>query len=257
MNKKEICWNVTTRCNQACRYCHRFLKIKDLSIEENKKILDNLIHDEVTDITWTGGEALLLNGIDELLEIAYNNGIKNKLITNGKLLSPDRIIKIGKYLDSITLSIDSTDNLINEKLGRGFDHYNNIKQILDYLKSNFNIKIRINSVVCSYTKREYETLIDFLNQYNIFSWRLFKFMPLRETAVTNKDEFSISAIEYNNIIKQVKLKSNVVNIDSRVESDMEEKYVLILANGDIVITENGVDKKIGNALLDKMCLSNN
>lgn len=255
MIKKEICWNITTRCNQSCRYCHRFLKIKDLSLKKNIKILNNLIYNGVTDITWTGGEALLLNGIDKLLEIGYNNGIKNKLITNGKLLNIDRIIKIGKYLDSIVLSIDSTDNLINEKLGRGFDHYNNVKEILDYLKVNFKVKIRINSVVCSYTKNEYKKLITFLNNYDIYSWRLFKFMPLRETAVNNKDEFSISLNEYNDIIKNVRLKSKIENIDSRVESDMEEKYILILANGDIVITQDGIDKKVGNALSDKVCFS--
>lgn len=33
---------------------------------------------------------------------------------------------------------------------------------------------------------------------------------------------------------------------------MEEKYILILANGDIVITKDGVDKNIGNALIDKV-----
>lgn len=255
MIKKEICWNVTTRCNQACRYCHRFLSIADLSIEENKIILYNLINEGVTDITWTGGEALLLNGIDELLEISSNNGIKNKLITNGKLLSIDRIKKIDKYLDSITLSIDSTSSLINEKLGRGIDHYNNIKEILNYLKFNSDVKIRINSVICSYTKNEYNNLITFLNNYNIYSWRLFKFMPLRERAVTNKDEFSISIDDYNDIIKKVKLKSKIINIDSRIESDMEEKYILILANGDIVITQNGVDKNIGNALSDKVSIN--
>lgn len=257
MIKKEICWNVTTRCNQACRYCHRFLKIEDLSVDENKKILNNLITDGVTDITWTGGEALLLNGIDELLEIACNNGIKNKLITNGKLLSVDRIMKIGKYLDSITLSIDSTNDLINQKLGRGIDHYNNIKKILDYLNEKLNVKIRINSVVCSYTKNEYNSLVEFLNKYNIYSWRLFKFMPLRERAVTNKDEFSISMNDYKEIIYQVKLKSKTKNIDSRIESDMEEKYILILANGDIVITQNGIDKKVGNALVDKVYFNEN
>jgi hypothetical protein len=29
---------------------------------------------------------------------------------------------------------------------------------------------------------------------------------------------------------------------------MEKKYILILANGDIVVTDNGKDVKIGNAL---------
>ena len=86
MQKKEICWNITTRCNQGCRYCHRFLNINDLTFNENEKILNNLINDGVTDITWTGGEALIYENIEELIKIAYKNGIRNKLITNGKIL---------------------------------------------------------------------------------------------------------------------------------------------------------------------------
>ena len=33
---------------------------------------------------------------------------------------------------------------------------------------------------------------------------------------------------------------------------MENKYVLILANGDIVITNKGKDEKVGNALNDSL-----
>ena len=129
---KEICWNITARCNQNCKYCHRFLEIKDLTYEENKQILDNLINSGITDITWTGGEALLFPRINELIKYASSKGINNKLITNGKLLTKDRIDEIGKHLDSITLSIDSIDNVINEKLGREYNHFETIKAILDY-----------------------------------------------------------------------------------------------------------------------------
>lgn len=245
--EKEICWNITTRCNQHCKYCHRFLNLMDLSLEQNQKILKNLIRDNITAITWTGGEALLFDGIDELLKESCEAGIKNKLITNGKLLTKERIERISKYLDSITLSIDSVDNNINEKLGRGYNHYNNIKDILDFLNTS-NIKIRINSVICNYNKDSIDELIKFLNNYNIYSWRLFKFMPLREQAIMNKNEFNISLNKYKSIVKNVKTNSNIENIDSRIEKDMEQKYILILADGSIVITENGIDSKKGNAL---------
>ena len=63
---KEICWNITARCNQACKYCHRFLNVKDLTYEENLKILSKLSQSGATEITWTGGEALLVEKVELL-----------------------------------------------------------------------------------------------------------------------------------------------------------------------------------------------
>lgn len=246
---KEICWNITARCNQNCKYCHRFLNVKDLSYEENLCILNNLEKSGISSITWTGGEALLLDGIDKLLKVSYDKGIKNKIITNGKLLTNERIDNIYKYLDSITLSIDSTVSDINDSLGRGKNHFQEIKKILDYIKlKKYDIKIRINSVVCKNNVEDFDKLVTFLNNYDIYSWRIFKFMPLREKAVINKEIFDISMNSYSDVVKRIKEKSNIKIIDTRIETDMEKKYVLILANGDIVITNDGKDIKVGNAL---------
>lgn len=193
----------------------------------------------------------MLDGIDDLLKLSYEKGIKNKLITNGKLLTKERIDKIYRYLDSITLSIDSIDENINEQLGRGKNHFSEIETILDYIKlRKYNIKIRINSVACKLNLDSVNNLIPYLNNYNIFSWRIFKFMPLREKAITNKDYFDIDMDEYNSVIKKIKENSNIPNIDTRIQSDMESKYILILADGSIVVTDKGVDKKVGNALKD-------
>lgn len=251
--EKEICWNITARCNQNCKYCHRFLNIMDLTYEENLEILNNLENSGVTSITWTGGEALLLNGVDELLKISHEKGIKNKIITNGKLLTKERIDKIYKYLDSITLSIDSIDDDINYSLGRGKNHFEEIKEILDYIKEkNYDVKMRINSVVCKNNVNNFEDLTNFLNNYNIYSWRIFKFMPLREKAVINKESFDIPLSIYDKVVSYIKTNSNIENIDTRIEEDMEKKYVLILANGDIVMTNKGKDEKVGNALKDSL-----
>lgn len=251
MQKKEVCWNITTRCNQCCKYCHRFLNISDLSFEENKQILKNLIADGITDITWTGGEALMYHNIELLIEYAFNNGIKNKLITNGEILANIDIKKITSYLDSLTLSIDSVNNKTNEKLGRGDKHYNNIKYILDSI-NNSNLKIRINTVANKINLNEITELIEFLNNYNIYAWRIFRFMPLREIAVVNKEKFEITDQEFLRVKKIIKQNSNIKKIEYREEKDMEEKYLLLVANGDIIVTENGCDIKKGNALNDNI-----
>lgn len=252
MQKKEICWNITTRCNQGCRYCHRFLNINDLTFKENEKILGNLIEDGVTDITWTGGEALIYENIEKLIKIAHQNGIRNKLITNGKILANSNM-EIINYLDSLTLSLDSTNNEINKELGRGKEHFKNVKDILDYIKeNNSDIKLRINTVANKLNIDNMSEFILFLNEYNIYAWRIFRFMPLRETAVKNKNEFEISNDQFQSIKEKCNKECNITNIEYREEDDMESKYVLLVANGDIVITENGKDVIKGNALFDKV-----
>lgn len=149
MPKRRVCWNITTRCNQNCKYCHRFLNINDLSYEENEKILKNLINDGITDITWTGGEAVLYPRLKELVQISRENGVKNKLITNGLILVQNRDAReILKYLDSLTLSLDTINNDTNAELGRGKKHFEEVKSIMDYIRDeNLPVKININTVV--------------------------------------------------------------------------------------------------------------
>ena len=251
--EKEVCWNITARCNQNCKYCHRFQNPKDLSFEDNNRILDNLIASGVKNITWTGGEALLVNGLDELLERAHKYKIRNKLITNGKLLTHTMIDKIYKYLDNLTLSIDSINNETNKNLGRGEFHYTEVKDILDYIKKKkYNLKVCINIVVCKLNLNDIKDLIDFLNNYDIYSIRAFKFMPLRERAIDNKDMFDITDSEYESVVKYIINNSVSEKLDTRVTSDMQNKYILILANGDIVVTKKEGDVVIGNALVNSL-----
>ena len=248
MQKKRVCWNITTKCNQNCKYCHRFLGINDLTYEENKEILNNLIKDGVNNITWTGGEALLYPNLKELLKIARENGIKNKLITNGLVLAQNQGTReILDYLDSLTLSLDTINDDTNEELGRGRNHFEDVKIILDYVKDK-NLKVNINTVVSKKNINEMEQLGEFLNNYNISKWKFFKFMPLRETAEKNKNEFEITDAEFEQTKNVFRHFGNIGETDFRQEKDMEDKYTLLIANGDIIKTEHGVDVKKGNAL---------
>ena len=248
MQKKRVCWNITTKCNQNCKYCHRFLGINDLTYEENKEILNNLIKDGVNNITWTGGEALLYPNLKELLKISQENGIKNKLITNGMVLAQNENMReILDYLDSLTLSLDTINDDTNEELGRGKNHFEEVKTILDYVKGK-SLKVNINTVVSKKNINEMEQLGEFLNNYNISKWKFFKFMPLRETAEKNKDEFAITDAEFEKTKNVFRNFGNIGETDFRQEKDMEDKYTLLIANGDIIKTEHGVDVKKGNAL---------
>lgn len=248
VNNREVCLFLTLNCNQQCRYCHRFLGIDEVSFEDNKRIINRVAEDGITNITFTGGEPLLYPNVLELVKLAKEKGIKTKLITNGSILANNpNIREIYNYLDSLTLSIDSCDNEINEKLGRSYSHAENIKTVLDSLKGT-DLNVNINTVVSRVNIDKLEELGQFLREYKINAWRIFKFIPLRETAKINEKEFEISKAEFR--INKTLFTSfpNINKVEYREENDMESKYVLIMPNGNVVVTENKEDVTIGNIL---------
>ena len=97
----------------------------------------------------------------------------------------EKMREIFNYLDSITFSIDSVDSNINENIGRGKNHWENIKRLLGYLQDT-ELKVNINTVASKQNINGMEELGKTLERYKINGWRIFKFMPLRETAEVNK-----------------------------------------------------------------------
>ena len=248
MKKRSVCWNITSRCNENCKFCYRILTEKENDIEKNKKILEVLAKLSVDKISWTGGEALLYPNLIELLKISKSYGIINNLLTNGKLLSEEKIIELEPYLDYITLSYDSNNSDTYKIMGRGERHGINVIKALDFIQENdINVKIKINTLVSEINKNEITDIGKTLEKYIIERWRLFKFMPLRNCAISNSINFEISNEEFRQVISNVKdLYGKHIQISERNEDKIQSDYLLINSVGDFIITENMKDKKIYN-----------
>ena len=145
------------------------------------------------------------------------------------LSTDDEMKEIFDYLDSITFSIDSTDSKTNRKLGRGVEHWDNIRTLLDYLKDK-KLKVNINTVANRENIGRIEELGETLEEYPINAWRIFKFMPLRETAEINREQFEITDAEYQALSDRLQERFKRIRIETRQEKDMEDKYVLLVAN---------------------------
>ncbi len=247
----EFCWLLTMKCDGECRFCHKFENpISELSTKRNLLILKRLIKIGIKKIVWSGGEALLYNGIVELLDYSHTAGISNVLITNGNCFN-DNLFKVMTYIDELVISLDSLSKMTNIQIGRGEKHADNVINLLNIVRNDYeNKQIRINTVFTKSNIGEIEEFISFLYKYNIQKWRISKFIPLRGRALRNNDLFAIEEEHFNIIIRNIKENiRGITQLELRKNEDYNNLYIILMPNGNLCITQNQSDVNLGFANL--------
>jgi MoaA/NifB/PqqE/SkfB family radical SAM enzyme len=97
------------RCNLACAYCNEYDAVSQpVPLETMKRRLDKLADLGTTIITISGGEPLLHPDLDEVIRHIRLRGMIAGLITNGYLLTPERIHRLNAAgLEHLQISIDN------------------------------------------------------------------------------------------------------------------------------------------------------
>lgn len=207
----SVCWNITEKCNENCRFCYRTLS-PDLSLEENILIADKLIEYGVEKITFSGGEPLLYKNLIKLAKYIKekNPSMILSLTTNGMLINESTAKKIIELFDWITFDIDSPSEEYHINVGRGRNHLR--KNIENIKLFSGKIKIKVNTVVTKQNLKYIFLIWNILRNFDIKRWKLFRFYPINYQAIQNEDEFSITDTEFKDIISTIK---NLEDIDRK------------------------------------------
>ena len=134
----------TRRCNLSCTYCNEFDDFsKPVPAAEMLRRIDHLADLGTSIISFSGGEPLLHPELDELIVRIRQRGAIAGMITNGYLLTADRIRKLNRAgLEHMQISIDNVmPDDVSKKSLKVLD------KKLQLLAEHAEFHVNINSVV--------------------------------------------------------------------------------------------------------------
>lgn len=144
------------RCNLSCTYCNEFDSSSlPVPIEEMLHRIDQLAQLGTSVITISGGEPLLHPDLDEIIRRIRSHGMLAGLITNGYLLTPERIKRLNcAGLDLLQISIDNVlpDDVSNKSLRV-------VDKKLRFLAEYAEFEVNVNSVLGSSIRTPEDALV--------------------------------------------------------------------------------------------------
>jgi len=245
--KYVINLHLLENCNYCCKHCFaRFNSGRPLTVRDWKRIIDNITAETpVSRFNLAGGEPLLYQGLDEIIDYINSNSILVSLITNGHLLSEERIRSLKGKIYMIGLSIDAIRPDMLLKIGRCTNKGEILTPVrsmslCNTIKEN-NMQLKINTVVSKLNFQENFT--DFIETVCPDRWKILK-MKRFSNGMFDNSEIEISENEFNQFCS---MYSSIPHIK---EINLKNSYVFIDSGGRLVDNSGEYDKPISNLLLE-------
>lgn len=112
-------WELTYRCTARCGICAYWKRPSDpadeLTLGQIQAALEKVAADGCRFINFTGGEPTLRRDLEVIVRSASRRGIWTSLVSNGSLLTRERIRALKTAgLDNLLISVDSTDASVHD-----------------------------------------------------------------------------------------------------------------------------------------------
>ena len=107
----EVAIEVTGRCNLNCKYCFNDSKDVDIPYSKLLNLIDQIDEMEVFEVCFTGGEPFIREDFLEILEYSSKKNFSILIVTNGTLLTKEKIERLDEMnlISSLQISVDSSN----------------------------------------------------------------------------------------------------------------------------------------------------
>jgi radical SAM protein with 4Fe4S-binding SPASM domain len=184
---------VTWRCNNACRFCYAGCGAaiaagtpraasgadgKEMDLREVKRVLQ-VFRDEakIPFFSFTGGEPLLRDDLEEMIRHARRLGLQVNLVTNGTLADADRARSLFRAgLRTAQVSVESPDAHVHDHLTRSPGSWHRTLAGIRAMR-DAGISVQSNTTVTSPTAADAERMPAFLKSIGITNFAMNLYIP--------------------------------------------------------------------------------
>lgn len=195
----EVDFLITWSCNYKCSHCNvscpREPRRDLLTIDEDKKILDELAEMGVCHLIITGGEPFLNKNFYEILEYATSKGLGVSVTTNGSLITPEVANELSKYETlTVIVSLDGMSHAHDSIRGVGsFDKAINAITIL----ASAHINTVINTTLSKRNVNELADMLRLIKKLGVNSLTLGGLNPLGRAKKQMSDEILDVSLQWS------------------------------------------------------------
>ena len=250
-NFHVVNYHITNRCNYHCTYCFgKFDRQKDPSVDNAQRIIDNIasyfVQNKIIDgrINFAGGEPTLYEHLDELINYSSSLGISVSIVTNGSLLTAERIRSWQDKVSCIGISVDSLLDNTNFRIGRCCR--NNVIELPRWIELSkaiheCKIDLKINTVVSRLNLDE-----DLSKLYRALSPKKIKLFQMHLIGGINDraKPYEITEREFQDFCKRLKAFESIIVAEPC--GSMENSYLMINPEGKFQLNDNGTYQTFGD-----------
>lgn len=233
-------WHMTEACNYRCKFCffHRVGE-RPATEEDAGRILGRLRSMGIEKINLVGGEPLLHPHIVKICHTAKELGFVVGMTSNGSLITDELLDRLEGSVDWFGISIDSADEAVEARLGRGAgDHVARTKEACSLLKAR-GIRLKVNSTIT--TLNWGEDLRPLITELGPERWKVFQFLHIRGQNDAFAGELSVRQEQFEGF----RLRNRDISLAGghapvfESSQDMLGSYMMVSPQGSLIVNTSG------------------
>lgn len=206
-----LIWECTRGCDVSCSHNYHNTNnenaiVPDMPVDDFLRVIDSLtpyVSPNNTMVVIAGGEPLLRHDIEECGWELYKRGYPWGIITNGHLMTPQRLDSlIESGLSAVTVSLDGLEDRHNEVRG----NINSFRKVIDTLhllaERRKNLAYDVVTCVTSGNIDELDDVKELLMWAGVENWKIRMVIPQKGNGKDN--ELQLSPHQFKVLLEYIK-----------------------------------------------------